>query len=66
MGGAAIFMPPCSFCIENHEGNRQGESDATAHGHKGEPTPSHWPTINSHFGVIDIAGFSKARGPASR
>ena len=25
----------------------------------GEPTPSHWPTINSHFGVKDIAGFDK-------
>ena len=27
--------------------------------YKGEPTPSKWPTINSHFGVKDIAGFDK-------
>lgn len=27
--------------------------------YKGEPTPTSWPTINSHFGVIDIAGFPK-------
>lgn len=31
----------------------------TGHDYKGEPTPSDWPTINSHFGVIDIAGFPK-------
>lgn len=27
--------------------------------YKGEPTPSVWPTINSHFGIKDIAGFDK-------
>eukprot|EP00040_Diaphanoeca_grandis_P012478 m.63229 g.63229 ORF g.63229 m.63229 type:complete len:1108 (-) comp23257_c0_seq2:128-3451(-) len=27
--------------------------------YKGEPTPSNWPAINSHFGMIDIAGFPK-------
>jgi beta-galactosidase len=27
--------------------------------YKGEPTPSSWPAINSHFGIIDIAGFPK-------
>lgn len=27
--------------------------------YKGEPTPSNWPAINSHFGIIDIAGFPK-------
>lgn len=27
----------------------------------GEPTPYSWPDINSHFGIIDIAGFPKDR-----
>ena len=27
--------------------------------YKGEPTPSNWPAINSHFGVFDIAGYPK-------
>lgn len=27
--------------------------------YKGEPTPSNWPSINSHFGVLDIAGYEK-------
>jgi len=31
----------------------------TAFDYKGEPTPYAWPDINSHFGVIDIAGFPK-------
>ena len=26
---------------------------------KGEPTPYGWPNVNSHFGVIDYAGFAK-------
>jgi beta-galactosidase len=26
---------------------------------KGEPSPLNWPDINSHFGVVDIAGFPK-------
>ena len=34
-----------------------------AHAHrtdyKGEPSPTNWPSINSHFGVVDIAGFPK-------
>ncbi len=25
----------------------------------GEPTPCDWPSISSHFGIIDIAGFAK-------
>ena len=29
--------------------------------YKGEPTPYAWPDINSHFGIIDIAGFWKDR-----
>ena len=29
--------------------------------YKGEPTPYHWPDINSHFGIYDIAGFDKDR-----
>lgn len=27
--------------------------------YKGEPTPFDWPSINSHFGAIDIAGLPK-------
>jgi beta-galactosidase len=27
--------------------------------YKGEPSPLNWPDINSHFGVVDIAGFEK-------
>jgi beta-galactosidase len=27
--------------------------------YKGEPTPTKWRTINSHFGIKDIAGFDK-------
>ena len=29
--------------------------------YKGEPTPFAWPNINSHFGIIDEAGFPKDR-----
>ena len=28
---------------------------------KGEPTPYQWPDVNSHFGILDIAGFPKDR-----
>jgi beta-galactosidase len=32
----------------------------TAFDYKGEPTPyNSWPSINSHFGVLDLAGFPK-------
>ena len=31
----------------------------TGFDYKGEPTPYEWPNVNSHFGVIDIAGFPK-------
>jgi len=31
----------------------------TGFDYKGEPTPYKWPNVNSHFGVIDIAGFPK-------
>ena len=31
----------------------------TGFDYKGEPTPYAWPCINSHFGIIDIAGFPK-------
>jgi beta-galactosidase len=27
--------------------------------YRGEPTPLHWPCINSHFGVMDTCGFPK-------
>ncbi|KAH8043583.1 arogenate dehydratase [Aureococcus anophagefferens] len=33
----------------------------TGFDYKGEPTPYSWPNINSHFGILDIAGFEKDR-----
>jgi beta-galactosidase len=27
--------------------------------YRGEPTPYHWPNINSHFGIMDMCGFPK-------
>ncbi|MCD6346964.1 MAG: glycosyl hydrolase 53 family protein [Bacteroidales bacterium] len=27
--------------------------------YRGEPTPFHWPNINSHFGILDVCGFPK-------
>lgn len=29
--------------------------------YRGEPTPDAWPDVNSHFGILDIAGFWKHR-----
>ncbi|CAE7026995.1 unnamed protein product [Symbiodinium natans] len=29
--------------------------------YRGEPTPYQWPDVNSHFGVLDMAGFWKHR-----
>lgn len=31
----------------------------TGFDYRGEPTPFHWPNINSHFGVMDMCGFPK-------
>jgi len=31
----------------------------TGFDYKGEPTPYGWPNVNSHFGIVDIAGFVK-------
>jgi beta-galactosidase len=31
----------------------------TGFDYKGEPTPCNWPSINSHFGILDICGFPK-------
>ncbi len=31
----------------------------TGFDYRGEPTPFHWPNINSHFGIMDICGFPK-------
>ncbi|WEK21039.1 MAG: beta-galactosidase GalA [Candidatus Pedobacter colombiensis] len=31
----------------------------TGFDYRGEPTPYHWPNINSHFGVMDMCGFPK-------
>lgn len=33
----------------------------TGHDYRGEPTPYGWPDVNSHFGIIDAAGFPKDR-----
>lgn len=31
----------------------------TGFDYRGEPTPTGWPTINSHFGIMDTCGFPK-------
>ena len=31
----------------------------TGFDYRGEPTPYHWPNINSHFGLMDVCGFPK-------
>jgi beta-galactosidase len=31
----------------------------TGFDYRGEPTPFHWPNINSHFGLMDMCGFPK-------
>jgi len=31
----------------------------TGHDYRGEPSPLNWPDVNSHFGVLDLAGFEK-------
>lgn len=31
----------------------------TGFDYKGEPSPSHWPAIMSHFGILDLCGFPK-------
>ncbi len=31
----------------------------TGFDYRGEPTPFEWPNINSHFGIMDMAGFPK-------
>ncbi|MEI7981115.1 MAG: beta-galactosidase GalA, partial [Bacteroidota bacterium] len=31
----------------------------TGFDYRGEPTPFQWPNINSHFGIMDMCGFSK-------
>eukprot|EP01084_Bolivina_argentea_P083666 151480_1 len=36
-----------------------GSFDWTGFDYKGEPTPTGWPAVNSHFGVNDIIGFPK-------
>ena len=38
-----------------------GSFDWTGFDYRGEPTPTSWPVISSHFGVLDLAGFYKAR-----
>lgn len=36
-----------------------GFFDWTGFDYRGEPTPTSWPTINSHFGILDTCGFPK-------
>jgi hypothetical protein len=36
-----------------------GFCDWTGFDYRGEPTPTSWPTINSHFGILDTCGFPK-------
>ena len=31
----------------------------TGFDYRGEPTPYHWPCVNSHFGILDTCGFPK-------
>jgi beta-galactosidase len=31
----------------------------TGFDYRGEPTPFHWPNVNSHFGIMDVCGFPK-------
>ncbi|MDE3099021.1 MAG: DUF4982 domain-containing protein [Verrucomicrobiota bacterium] len=31
----------------------------TGFDYRGEPTPTSWPSINSHFGILDTCGFAK-------
>lgn len=31
----------------------------TGFDYRGEPTPFHWPNVNSHFGIMDMCGFPK-------
>jgi len=33
----------------------------TGHDYRGEPSPYNWPDVNSHFGIVDLAGFEKDR-----
>jgi beta-galactosidase len=37
----------------------QGGFVWTGFDYRGEPTPFHWPNINSHFGIMDVCGFPK-------
>ena len=37
----------------------QGGFVWTGFDYRGEPTPFHWPNINSHFGLMDVCGFPK-------
>jgi len=36
-----------------------GSFDWTGFDYRGEETPTVWPTISSHFGILDVAGFYK-------
>jgi beta-galactosidase len=36
-----------------------GFCDWTGFDYRGEPTPTSWPTISSHFGILDTCGFPK-------
>lgn len=48
-----------SWCTISDKDYVAGSFYWTGFDYKGEPTPYEWPNVNSHFGVIDIAGFAK-------
>ena len=37
----------------------QGSFEWTGFDYRGEETPSSWPAINSHYGLLDLAGYMK-------
>jgi beta-galactosidase len=36
-----------------------GSFDWTGFDYRGEESPTQWPSINSHFGIVDLSGFGK-------
>ena len=57
-------MPHIRVLLEtNHQSHVRvaGGFTWTGWDYKGEPSPDNFPSINSHFGILDIAGFPKDR-----
>ena len=55
---ATSRLPPCAspLALSLHSPSPPARTSRP-----GEPTPYAWPDINSHFGILDIAGFEKDR-----